>query len=189
MLKRYIIFAGVNGAGKTTLYNAGLTEDTREMTRINVDEMVRTFGRWDNPEDVYRAGMMVIGRLHKCFQNGESLNQETTLCGHSILANIRHAKELGYVIEIHYVGVDSADIAIQRVHQRVLDGGHDIPESDVRRRYGESLRNLKIVIPIADKVEIYDNTNSFEKIASFRNGICVNRSHRKCSWADCFIEL
>lgn len=183
-MKRYIIYAGVNGAGKTTLYQSDLTDEIREMPRVNVDEIVRSFGRWDAPNDVIEAGMRAVGLIHECFKEGKSFNQETTLCGHSILRNIQRAKNDGYFVEIHYVGVDSPEIAIKRVHQRVLDGGHGISELDIRRRYVESLRNLLVVIPLADKVEIYDNTKAFERIASFRDGKCVYKSDKESTWTD-----
>lgn len=68
-----------------------------------------------------------------CFDNGLSFNQETTLCGNSIIHNIKKAKELEYTIQMHYVGVQSAEIAKERVHQRVLAGGHGIPDSDIEQ--------------------------------------------------------
>ena len=61
---------------------------------------------------------------------GTSFNQETTLCGRSILNYIDRAKALGYVIELHYVGVDSAETAIRRVHHRVAMGGHGVEEAN-----------------------------------------------------------
>lgn len=76
-------------------------------------------------------------------ENGESFTQKTTLCGHSILKNIDAAKQLGYEVEVYYVGLASPELAKQRVEQRVRDGGHGISPKDIERRYGESLQNLK----------------------------------------------
>lgn len=64
-------------------------------------------------------------------EQGVTFNQETTLCGHVILKNIQRAKQDGYLIEMHYVGVDSPETAKQRIAKRVELGGHGIPEQDV----------------------------------------------------------
>ena len=70
-------------------------------------------------------------------------------------------------------------IAVKRVEQRVRDGGHEIPTTDVKRRYRESLHNLKKVIQLCDRVRLYDNSKSFRKIASFSNGICTDCSLKR----------
>jgi predicted ABC-type ATPase len=71
-----------------------------------------------------------------------SFCQETTLTGKTIFKNISEAKDRGYKIVMHYVGVESVDISLQRVAERVRRGGHGIPEEDIRRRYDVSLQNL-----------------------------------------------
>ena len=49
---------------------------------------------------------------------------KSTLCGNSILRNIMYTKQLGYEIEMHYVGIDSAELAKERIAYRVAHGGH-----------------------------------------------------------------
>ena len=88
--------------------------------------------------------------------------------------NIKKAKESGYEIELFYVGLASPELAIERVEKRVRDGGHGIPEKDVRRRFDESLKNLQEVIPLCNLVRVYDNTVQFRKIATYINGKCVD---------------
>lgn len=70
-----------------------------------------------------KAGKIAVKLIEKYFSEKISFNQETTLCGKSIIRNIQRAKELGYTIELHYVGVDSVDIAKERVKKRVSKGG------------------------------------------------------------------
>jgi predicted ABC-type ATPase len=51
-------------------------------------------------------------------------------------------------------------MAIARVAQRVRNGGHFVPDADIRRRYARSVRNfLELYRPIADEWEVYDNTH------------------------------
>ena len=183
-MKKYIIFAGVNGAGKSTLY---MTNPVIEnMPRVNVDEIVRSIGDWRNIHDVAKAGKMAVAKLEECFRNGVSVNQETTLCGKGIIKNIRRAKELGYSVEMYYVGLDSADTAKRRIKERVKNGGHGIPDEDVERRYKESFSQLKKVLPMCDVVSIYDNTFSFKRIADFRGGKLISMSPDSPQW---FMEL
>lgn len=179
---KYIIFAGVNGAGKSTLYQTN--SQLFDMPRINMDEIVRKFGNWKNSQDVMAAGKIAVKRLREYIDEGVSFNQETTLCGKSIFRNIQLAKEAGYYIELYYVGVNSVEIAKERVRQRVLAGGHGIPEQDIEKRYKESLQNLKVVLPLCDLLALYDNTDVFVKIADFENGCCTGKISKTPIWAN-----
>lgn len=186
-MKKYIIFAGVNGAGKTTLYQS--VAIYKDLPRVNMDEIVREFGSWENGADVLKAGKIAIKKLRTFFAKGESFNQETTLCGHNIFKYIDTAKNLGYRIELYYVGLSSADLAKQRVEQRVKNGGHGIPPEDIEKRYTESLKNLKKIIPVCDRVIIYDNTQSFRKIASFVRGERKDCVEDLPKWCDNLLNI
>ena len=167
-MKKYILIAGVNGAGKSTLYH--LLPELLNLPRINSDEIVKEFGHWYNNNDVMKAGIITVKKLNQYIASGISFNQETTLCGKSIINNIKKAKRMGYVIEMHYVGVDSAQVAKERVAYRVKNGGHGIPDSDIDRRFGETFRNLKEILPYCDQITFYDNTYKFERFAVYKNG-------------------
>ncbi len=180
-MKKYIIFAGVNGAGKSTLYQTN--PSLFRMPRINMDEIVREFGSWKVSQDVMKAGKIAVKRLKKFIEEGISFNQETTLCGKSILRNMELAKSAGYTIEMYYVGLDSAEIAKERVRLRVMNGGHGIPEQEIDRRYLESLQQLEKALALCDLVELYDNTSVFVKIAGFENGICTEHASKVPVWA------
>ena len=85
-MKKYILIAGVNGAGKSTLYQT--LGFLKNMPRVNTDEIVREFGDWRNISDVMRAGKIGVYKIKEYFEKGISFNQETTLCGNSIIRNI-----------------------------------------------------------------------------------------------------
>lgn len=166
-MKIYTIYAGVNGAGKSTLYQVHSAQN--QQARINTDEIVKSFGDWKNPMDQMKAGKIAVARWREYIEKGISFSQETTLAGRSIRKDILKAKEAGYQVEMYYVGVDSAEIAKERVKERVSKGGHDIAEQDIaeqdiERRYTASLKNLKEIIPSCDKVILYDNTKSFSDV-------------------------
>lgn len=82
-MKKYILIAGVNGAGKSTLYQT--LDSLKDIKRVNIDEIVRENGNWRNPADVMTAGKQAIRVIKDYFDKGISFNQETTLCGNSIL--------------------------------------------------------------------------------------------------------
>lgn len=179
-MKKYILYAGVNGAGKSTLYQTTKYKD--KMLRINTDEILREFGDWRNISDVMAAGKIAVKRMKQYFADGVTFNQETTLCGKSAINSILKAKELGYIIELHYIGVDSVDIAKKRVQDRVEAGGHGIPEEDVERRYEESFRNLSIIIPYCDLVALYDNTSQFRRFIIIKQGRVAVMSRNVPQW-------
>ena len=97
---------------------------------------------------------------------------------------IKKAKENGFRIEMHYVVLDSADIAKKRVAHRVSVGGHGIPEDDIEKRYVETFENLKEVLPMCDLVALYDNTEevAFRRIAIYKNGEAIRVSRRVPEW-------
>lgn len=185
-MKKYILIAGVNGAGKSTLYQT--LDSLKLMERVNTDEIVRSFGEWKNPSDVMKAGKIAVKKIQDCFERGISFNQETTLCGNSILKNIKKAKELGYEVELHYVGVESVDIAKQRIAYRVAHGGHGIPDVDVERRYTESFDRLNMIKSECDLVVLYDNTEAFNRFAIYKKGKLYTITNEVPLWYRKYIE-
>lgn len=129
-----------------------------------------------------KAGKIAVQRLNFYLEKGITFNQETTLCGHTIFRTVQKAKKLGYTVEMHYVGVDSPKIARQRVAERVMMGGHGIPDTDIEKRYVESLSNLKEFIKLSDLTALYDNTVKFRRFAIFKNGKIVRLSGNLPDW-------
>ena len=149
MKKVFYLFAGVNGAGKSTLYNlAMINKNIKNSIRINTDEIVKEIGDWKNNSDQIKAAKIAINLRNECFQYGKSFNEETTLTGKTIV----RAKELGYELQLFYVGINSPEIAKERIKNRVEKGGHDIKNDIVEKRYYESLKNLEEVILKFDKI-------------------------------------
>mgnify|MGYP002802011653 CR=1 FL=1 len=179
-MKRYILIAGVNGAGKSTLYQT--LHSMQNMPRVNTDEILKEFGDWRNRSDLVKAGKLAVARIEEYFSEETSFNQETTLCGKSVINNLQKAQRRGYVIELHYVGLNSADLAKERVRFRVSHGGHGIPEELIEKRYEDSLSNLKKVLPLCDLAVIYDNTEKFRRFAIFRKGVPARVSHSVPDW-------
>ena len=190
MKKVFYLFAGVNGAGKSTLYNSeSLNNDIKNTIRINTDEIVREIGDWKNNSDQLKAAKMAINLRYECFLRGKSLNEETTLTGKTILKTIDRAKELGYELQLFYVGVSSTEIAKERIKNRVEKGGHHIENDIVEKRYYESLKNLKEILLKFDKVYLYDNSKKYKNIFSFSNNKILFKDNKSISWAKEAIEI
>ena len=189
MKKVLYIFAGVNGAGKSTLYNSGnLDDNIKYSTRINTDEIVRKIGDWKNNSDQIKAAKIAINLRNDCLKYGKSFNEETTLTGKTILKTIDKAKELGYELQLFYVGVNNPEIAKERIRNRVEKGGHNIADEIVEKRYYESLKNLKQMITKFDEVYLYDNSIKYKHIFSFINNKILYKE-KNVNWSKDAIEI
>jgi len=157
----YTIFAGVNGAGKSTFYNS-LKHDNDFGLRINTDEIVKELFNhdWKEPKAQFDAGKIAVKKIKECIETKKNFNQETTLTGASIVSNIKKAKENGFKINLYYVGLESAALSLERVEKRRKLGGHGIPQDDIMRRYDRSFENLEKILPLCDRIEIHDNSDT-----------------------------
>ena len=154
------VLAGVNGAGKSSIGGA----------------TVRQHGSvYFNPDEAARALMKATPALPQADANGAAWRQgvrllkraieerldfafETTLGGHTITDLLTQAAERGIELHIWYVGLSSPELHIKRVQARVSQGGHDIPENDIHRRYEHSRLNIIALLPHLTTLHVYDNS-------------------------------
>ncbi|HCL4548146.1 zeta toxin family protein [Clostridium botulinum] len=181
-MKNYTIFAGVNGAGKTSIYKSIYYNENIDEKRINTDEMVARIGSWQDNNIQIKCAREAVKLIKKYILGGISFNQETTLSGKSIISNIKLAKEKGFYVTMNYIGIESVDIAKERVAIRVSKGGHGIPDEAIERRYGDSLANLNKVISMCDKINIYDNTEMFKLVMVVNNGEIIWKDRNSRNW-------
>lgn len=113
-----------------------------------------------NPERVRTsAAKMFVNEMKAAITRRESMIVESTLAGFSLVKHVKKAVESGYKILCVYIYLDSVDIATLRVKLRVRQGGHDVPEVDIRRRFPRSRLNFwKIYRPICHSWELYYNS-------------------------------
>lgn len=171
----YTLFAGCNGTGKSTLFHSIAPEDRERFgIRVNIDDIIKMDNEKQSEIFSIKAGKKAINIINDCFYNKQSFHQETTLSGFSsIRKRIGLAQKLGYDINVYYISVMSPAIAIERVKSRVLQGGHNIDDKHIIRRFYTSHNNLIKLIPLANKLEIYDNTVRFTKLYEFNAGKLV----------------
>lgn len=153
------IISGCNGAGKTTASFTLLPAmlDCKEF--VNADEIARGISPFQ-PESVsFQAGRIMLERIDELLNNGVDFAFETTLTTLSYLHTLKNAKEKGYSITLLYFWLKDVNLAIERVKIRVSDGGHNIPEEVVRRRYFRGIYNLtNKFIPICDYWVVVNNS-------------------------------
>ena len=176
----YIV--GPSGAGKSTLFSI-ITEDIKGTFRINTDEIVKKIGNWKNESDQIKSAKIAIKLRNEYIEKGLSFNEETTLTGKTILKLIDKLKSKNYKLHLFYVGINSVDIAKERIKNRVLRGGHDIPDKIVEKRYNESLENLSKILNKFDNVTVYDNTKEYKMILKIINKKIIKQSDELPNWA------
>ena len=106
-----------------------------------------------------------------------------------ILAVIRAASQAGFFVRLIYVCVDSPERNIQRVRERVAQGGHDVPGEDIRRRYARSLENVAGVLANLNEAILFDNSEAEpRKVLEMRSGAIIFSDFGNALWAKALIE-
>ena len=156
--KKIIIIAGPNGAGKTTFARSFLPEEAQCPRFINADLIAAGLSPFAPEAAAIKAGRLMLKEIAECVRRGDSFAFETTLSGLSYLAQIRQWRAQGYHVSLFFLRLPDPETAIARVAERVRQGGHDIPEAVIRRRFAAGLRNLDQSYKSAvDTWATYDN--------------------------------
>lgn len=159
MKKDLYIIAGCNGAGKTTASFTILPEILNCKEFVNADEIAKGLSPFQPEKVSIEAGRIMLERINYLLNSQENFAFETTLATKSYRSKIFLAKEKGYNVTLLYFWLRNADLAIERVRTRVIEGGHHIETEVIRRRYKNGIKNLfEIYLPIADEIMIFDNS-------------------------------
>jgi predicted ABC-type ATPase len=152
------IIAGCNGAGKTTASFTILPEMLNCREFVNADSIAAGLSPF-NPESVaIEAGRLMLSRIQELMKTAVDFAFETTLSTRSYVSLVKEAQSIGYSVTLLFIWLDSPVIAIQRVAERVIKGGHNIPQDVIERRYYRGIFNLmNLYIPICDSWLIVGN--------------------------------
>ncbi len=159
MAKHLYIIAGCNGAGKTTASMTILPKSLLVKEFVNADEIAKGLSPF-NPEGVaIEAGRLMLERIKYLLGKEESFSIETTLATRSYINLVKNAHKRGYIVNIIYFWLESPELAVNRVAERVSKGGHDIPRDVIFRRYSKGINNLfNLFMDEVDIWTIYDNS-------------------------------
>jgi predicted ABC-type ATPase len=112
----------------------------------------------------------MLEHLRELAAKRRSFAFETTLSGRTYARWLAELARDGYAVHLFYYWLDSAEVAIGRVAERVRAGGHDVPEDTIRRRYARSVRNfLELYRPVVMTWQVYDNTRGGRRLIAFNN--------------------
>lgn len=164
---RIHVLAGVNGAGKSSIGGATVRQHGGEY--FNPDEAARALmeahsalTQTDANSAAWRQGVQLLQRT---IEERLDFAFETTLGGNTITDLLTQAAEQGIEIHVWYVGLSSPELHIARVQARVSQGGHDIPEEAIHRRYEHSRLNLIELLPHLTTLRMYDNSVDADPVA------------------------
>lgn len=160
MSKTIYIISGCNGAGKTTASFTILPEILNCKEFVNADEIARGLSPFQPEKVAFEAGRIMLERFNFLVKTEQTFAIETTLATKIYKNKIEKAIELGYNIRLLFFWLPTIQMAIDRVAIRVLEGGHNIPEDVVARRYFRGMQNLfNIYIPLCNEWAIFDNSD------------------------------
>jgi len=156
--KTVVIIAGPNGAGKTTFARAFLAQSG--MRFINADLIAAGLSPFEPERMALRAGRLMLEEIAASTAKHDSFAFETTLSGLGWLRHIHQWRNEGWRIVLYFLALKNVEMAIDRVAIRVLQGGHSIPETVIRRRFASGLHNFeRHYKPAVNAWKHYDNSN------------------------------
>lgn len=159
-MKEFFLFAGPNGSGKSTIIERLI--DETGINYLNADYCARADPEIskmpDGLEKSKKAQLETERVLRETISVGLPFAWETVFSHKSRLDIMEYAKNEGYRINLTYITTKNPDINVARVHQRVFEGGHGVPEDKIRGRYARSIAFLPAMVLLADEVSVYDNS-------------------------------
>jgi predicted ABC-type ATPase len=163
-----VVIAGPNGAGKSTAAPFLLKQALGILEFVNADQIASGLSAYSPETVAFQAGRIMLNRLHELADSQASFAFESTLSSRTFAPFLRRCKSAGYRVQIFYVALTSAELAVNRVALRVKRGGHNIAQQDVERRFQRSLHNLfELYLPLADKWAVLDNSSgTLEPVAT-----------------------
>ena len=163
--RRILIIAGPNGAGKTTFATEFLPNEAHCPIFVNADLIAAGLSPFRPGLAAFRAGRLMLRQIHEHARRGDSFAFETTLSGLVYTRWIRRWRTDGCRVKLFYLRLPTPEAAIARVEQRVAEGGHDVPEPIIRRRFHAGLRNYEIVYRgLVNEWAEYDNSGETPKL-------------------------
>ena len=140
--KEIIVIAGPNGAGKTTFAREFLPNEAACPLFVNADLIAAGLSPFNPELAAIAAGRLMLEQIANHARRGQSFSFETTLSGRGYVRLIRQWRSDGYLVVMFFLSLASPEEAIARVAERVAQGGHNIPEDVIRRRFAAGSRNF-----------------------------------------------
>jgi predicted ABC-type ATPase len=131
---------------------------------LDPDAIARAMNPFNPAAAALPAGRETLRRTAEYLEQGLSFAVETTLAGHGKLDLVRDAKSHGYEVHLMFVGLDTPERCVNRIRNRVANGGHFVPDADVRRRFARSVVNAIQALRLVDIAKFYDNSGDGHRL-------------------------
>jgi len=165
MSLRVLIIAGPNGAGKSTFAREYLPNVAGCPLFVNADLIAAGLSPFAPEQAALRAGRIMLAEIAEHVRRRQSFAFETTLAGRAYARRFPCWRAAGYSMHLVFLKLDSVELAVERVAVRVAQGGHNVPESVIRRRFAQGWRHLNDVYrPLVDSWRIYDNSGEMPEL-------------------------
>ena len=152
------LIAGCNGAGKTTFAKEFLLKEVGCANFLNADYLALGLSPLSPELAALKAGRLLLTEFKSLIARKETFALESTLSGLTYVRSLCQAKAKGFQIYLHYLWLPTPAIAIARVRERVKKGGHNVPVTDIKRRFGRGLRHfVEHYAPLANRWAVWDN--------------------------------
>jgi len=158
--KRIVIIAGPNGAGKTTFAREFLPTDAELPNFVNADLIAAGLSPFAPDVAAFKAGRIMLETIAEYVKHGESFSFETTLSGLTYAQMIPVWRSSGYAVKLIFLSLQDVEIAIERVATRVIQGGHNVPEEVIRRRFAHGIANFERYKLLVGSWQLYDNSDT-----------------------------
>ncbi len=159
--KNVYIIAGPNGSGKTTFAKMFLPDYAKCPNFVNADLIAQGLAPFEPHAAAIKAGKLVLQQINEFAERDIDFAFETTLSGKLYVNLLKKLKTKGYALHLFFLWIPSPELAIARIKDRVAEGGHNVPDEDVRRRFSRGIYNLfKLYEPLLDSWMLFDNSKA-----------------------------
>jgi predicted ABC-type ATPase len=159
-IKRIVIIAGPNGAGKTTFAREFLPTDAELPNFVNADLIAAGLSPFAPDLAAFKACRIMLETIADYVQRGESFSFETTLSGLTYARMIPLWRSSGYLVKLFFLSLPNVEMAFERVATRVIQGGHNVPEVVIPRRFVHGIENFERYKLLVDSWQLYDNSGA-----------------------------
>ena len=165
------IIAGPNGVGKTTFADRYLPDEAKQLEFVNADLIARGLSPYDPQSATIEAGKILLRRVRELIARRVGFSWETTMSGKTAIRWLRQARTAGYVLKTYFLWVRDPEITLRRIRYRVAEGGHNIAEDVVRRRFSRTMQNFfAIYRPLMDGWKLYENDLPVPRLLAVEKG-------------------
>lgn len=184
------LIAGPHGAGKSALYDYLIAPRHPALPFVNAQRYATQQLQHvaDASQRARSALAWADAERDALLQAGASFVTETAFSHPSRLALITDARSRGYEVVLYAIAVDEPRLLLQRVTQRVREGGAAVPTHKVLERYVRCLENFRRAVRLADLVFLLDAADASEGgprlIASITSGQMQLHTVLRPRWVD-----